>query len=1173
VVVSDLSGSTALGERLDPESLSQVMARYYEAMRAVVLHHGGTVEAVGDAVHAVFGVPAAHEDDALRAVRAAAGMHAALDELNQRLAGEGRVRLELHTGVNTGEVVAGDPNLGSLVVGDAVNLAARLEQAAGPGEILLGHGTWSLVRDAVEVEPPQVVATPGREDGEPAYRLMAVRPGTAGRARRLDAPFVGRASELQLFRWAYERAAGEAALHLLTVLGGAGVGKTRLVLEAAAGLPGDPAVLAGRCLPYGNGSTFWPLAEVVRQAAGIGLDDPPAAARAKLAAVVEADPDRALVAERIGQLIGLEAAPAPIEEAVWSTRRLLQALAAGRPLVAVFDDLHWAEPTFLDLLEQLAETTQEGPILLVAVGRPELLEQRPGWAGGRPNALSVLLEPLGPDDSGALLDGLAGGGALPAQARERICRAAGGNPLFIEELLATLVEEGRLRRRDGGWEVAGDLAGTGIPPTIQALVAARLDRLDGRDRDVLERAAVVGLAFEQATVAELTPEAARAEVPERLRGLVRRELLRTAPARRQREAGYQFRHLLVRDAVYQGVPKGVRAELHERLAGLLEARAGARVREYEEIVGYHLEQAWRCLAELGPIERRGRELGARAAGRLAAAGRRALARGDTPAATALLDRALAVLPGGDPARGHLLNDLAESLVAAGDFGRAGEVLTAATVAAEAGGDGDGLLAQVAVGRLGMRLLIEPGLPLDAIQGEVESAIAALEVAGDDRGLARAWRLLGYESFMRCRIERAEAALARTIEHARRAADERVDAYAQGDAGRGRLLGPVAGRRGGRALPPAAGGGGRQPLRRGQRPPHPRRPGRHAGPLRPGARPGRPGGRGRGGPGPAAPRRHLEPVRGYGRVAGRPARGGQRTPGPRLPGPGADGGDRGPLQPGRRPRPQHGPWRPPRRGQALRRGEPGPGRPRGRLRPGPLAGGRRQGPGRRRRRRSRPGGPPGQGGGRPGRGHRHAEPPGRRPGRPGRDGGPVGPARGGGRGRRPQPAPLRAQGQPGGRGLGPGPPRPGRPAPGRRLRGLSPPRRDLPPGATPGKISDAGGFGKGVGEAGMPHWGFRENQRDLPGQLLDAISRALYEDFHPADAGRLLELGRALGRLGRLTAEDPDFQVKVQDSRDALAAAVQAVLAEATEEAGDRPVDPELLATLTEALAAAFDQGR
>jgi class 3 adenylate cyclase/tetratricopeptide (TPR) repeat protein len=793
VLFSDLSGSTRLGERLDPESLSRVMARYYDTMRAVVRHHGGMVEKfAGDAVMAVFGVPAAHEDDALRAVRAAADMHAALGELNRGLWEEWRVRLELHTGVNTGEVVAGDPGLGgALVVGDAVNLAARLEQAAGPGQILLGRGTWSLVRDAVEVEPPRVLALPGRRAGEPAYRLLAVRPGAAGRSRRHDAPFVGRASELQLFGWAYQRAVGEPALHLLTVLGGAGVGKTRLVLEAAGRLPDRPAVLVGRCLPYGTGNTFWPLAEVVRQAAGIGLEDPPAAARAKLAALADrGTPDGALAAGRIGQLIGLEAAPAPIEEAVWSTRRLLEALAVERPLVVVFDDLHWAEPTFLDLLEQLAEGTGEAPVLLVAVARPELLEQRPAWAGGRPNAVSMLLEPLGPDDSGALLEGLAGGDPLPEAARDRITRAAGGNPLFIEELLATLVEEGRLRRQDGAWVVAGDLAASGTPPTIQALVAARLDRLDGRDRDVLERAAVVGQAFEQATVAELSPPGSREELPERLGGLVRREFLRTAPARVGAEAGYQFRHLLVRDAVYAAVPKGVRAELHERLAGLLEARAGARVREYEEIVGYHLEQARRCLAELGPLDRRGRELGARAAARLAAAGRRALARGDTPAATALLERALAVAPGDDPVRGHLLNDLAESLVAAGDFGRAGEVLTAATAAAEAGPGGDGLAAQVTVGRLGMRLLTEPGLPLDDLEGEVSAAIAALGRAGDDRGLARAWRLLGYESFMRCQIQRAEEALARTIEHARRAADERVDAYARGMLAAAAFWGPL-----------------------------------------------------------------------------------------------------------------------------------------------------------------------------------------------------------------------------------------------------------------------------------------------------------------------------------------------------------------------------------------------
>ena len=774
MLFSDLSGSTALGERLDPESLSRVMARYYDTMRAVVRHHGGTVEKfAGDAVMAVFGIPAAHEDDALRAVRAAADMHAALGELNQGLWDEWRVRLELHTGVNTGEVVAGDPGLGgSLVVGDSVNLAARLEQAAGPGQILLGRGTWSLVRDAVEVEPPQVLALPGRQAGEPAYRLLAVRQGAAGRTRRHDAPFVGRASELQLFQWAYERAAGEPALHFLTVLGGAGVGKTRLVLEAAGRLREQPAVLVGRCLPYGNGSTFWPLAEMVRQAAGIGLEDPPAAARAKLAALLDRGaPDGALVAERIGQLIGLEADPAPIEEAVWSTRRLLGALAAERPLVAVFDDLHWAEPTFLDLVEQLADGTHEAPVLLVAVARPELLEQRPAWAGGQPNAVSMLLEALGPDDSEALLEGLAGGGALPAAARDRITRAAGGNPLFIEELLAALVEEGRLRRQDGAWVVAGDLAASGTPATIQALVAARLDRLDGRDRDVLERAAVVGQAFGQDTVAELSPPGSRDEVPARLRGLVRREFLRTAPARVGAEAGYQFRHLLVRDAVYAAVPKQVRTELHERLAGLLEARAGARVREYEEIVGYHLEQAWRCLAELGPIDRRGRELGARAAGRLAAAGRRALARGDTPAATALLDRALAVAPGDHPVRGHLLNDLAESLVAAGDFGRAAEALTAATEAAGAGPGAAGLLAQVAVGRLGMRLLTEPGLPLDDLQGEVEATIADLGQAGDDRGLARAWSLLAATLRHWCQLSPSEEASQRAIVLAGKAGDE------------------------------------------------------------------------------------------------------------------------------------------------------------------------------------------------------------------------------------------------------------------------------------------------------------------------------------------------------------------------------------------------------------------
>ena len=522
VVFSDLSGSTALGERLDPESLSRVMARYYEAMRAVVRRHGGTVEKfAGDAVMAVFGIPAAHEDDPLRAVRAASDMHAALAELNHGLWREWRVRLELHTGVNTGEVMTGDTGVGSsLVVGDVVNLAARLE--------------------------------------------------------------------------------------------------------------GEPALLLGRCLPYGNGSTFWPLAEVVRQAAGIGLEDPPAAARAKLAALVDrGDPDGDLVAERIGQLIGLEADPAPIEEAAWTTRRLLESLAAERALVVVFDDLHWAEPTFLDLVEQLGEGGHQAPILLVAIARPELLEQRPAWAGGRPNAVSMLLEPLGPDDSGALLDGLAGAGALPAPARERITRAAGGNPLFIEELLATLVEEGRLRRQAGGWEVAGDLAAAPMPPTIQALVAARLDQ-GGQRRP---GPAGAGRGGRPGLRERHGGQAVAARRPGRGAGPAARAGAARVPAPGPGQAARRGR-----------LPVPPPAGPRRRLRGRAQAGQGGAARAAgrpaggqgrgpgardEEIVGHHLEQAWRFLGELGPIDRRGRELGSRAAGRLAAAGRRALGRGDT----------------------------------------------------------------------------------------------------------------------------------------------------------------------------------------------------------------------------------------------------------------------------------------------------------------------------------------------------------------------------------------------------------------------------------------------------------------------------------------------------------------------------------------------------------------
>ncbi|HEV3496410.1 MAG TPA: adenylate/guanylate cyclase domain-containing protein, partial [Actinomycetes bacterium] len=389
VVFTDLAGSAGLGQRLDPESLAVVMARWFEHMRSLFERHGGRVQKfVGDAVVAVFGIPVVNEDDALRAVRAAAGLNDGLGRLNAELARDWGVTLEVRTGVNTGEVVTGDPAIGdALVLGDAVNVAARLEQVAAPGEVLLGQSTYRLVRDAVAAERVTPLRLKGKGAPVVAYRLRQVDPGAPGHARRQDAPIVGREPELRLFAWVYERVVSTSSSHLLTVLGPAGVGKTRLVGEAVAGMAGA-TVLRGRCLSYGEGITYWPVAEIVRQAAGIADTDPPAGASAKLRRLLDADEggapgsrERAHVAARVAQLIGLEAAPAPAEEAAWAFRRLLELLAERGPLVVVLDDLHWAELGLLGLVEHVADYGRGAPILLVAMARPEFLEDRPDWAG------------------------------------------------------------------------------------------------------------------------------------------------------------------------------------------------------------------------------------------------------------------------------------------------------------------------------------------------------------------------------------------------------------------------------------------------------------------------------------------------------------------------------------------------------------------------------------------------------------------------------------------------------------------------------------------------------------------------------------------------------------------------------------------------------------------------
>ncbi|HEV3496376.1 MAG TPA: tetratricopeptide repeat protein, partial [Actinomycetes bacterium] len=454
----------------------------------------------------------------------------------------------------------------------------------------------------------------------------------------------------------------------------------------------------------------------------------------------------------------------------------------------VLDDLHWAEPSLLDLVEHVADYGRGAPILLVAMARPEFLEDRPDWAGGKLNATTLLLEPLADAEATRLLDALAGPQVLPEAAAHSISKAAGGNPLFLEELLAALVEEGRLRRQDGRW-VTADLDDLGIPPSIQALLTARLDRLEDAERAVLERAAVAGQVFDQTAVVALSPPSVRAQVPARLEALVRRELLRPAPARLTGGQGFQFRHLLLRDATYDSIPKQARAELHELFAVWGERTAGPRLREVEEIVGWHLEQAWRYRVELGIVDERNQRLATAAARHLGAAGRRALGRGDLPAASKLLERAVSLLPAGDPGGLELLIELADVLVATGEFARAEAVLAQVSAAAADRHD-DRVAAHAQVARLRMAVSVASDLDADAIQEQTRRAIATFAEFEDQRGLAKAWGLLAALGFLRCRIAEAEAAAGQAVTHSRLARDDPSESWAWGLLAQGAFWGPT-----------------------------------------------------------------------------------------------------------------------------------------------------------------------------------------------------------------------------------------------------------------------------------------------------------------------------------------------------------------------------------------------
>jgi predicted ATPase/class 3 adenylate cyclase len=787
VVFVDVVGSTELGERLDPEPLRELLLSYYQQVASVLTRHGGTVaKFIGDAVMALFGSPVIHEDDALRAVRAAAELNAALDELNAELAAAYGVRLGVRTGVNTGEVVAGSAVFGQdVAVGDAVNVAARLEQAAKAGEVLLGEDTYRLVRDAVVVDPVTPLALKGKSLPVAAFRLRTVLPGASGRAQRLHVPVVGRTDELARLNATFEHALATRTCQLATVLGSAGVGKSRLVREFLAVVGMRATVLHGRCLDYGNGITFWPVTEMLRGAMaadGDGQGDPRAWLRALLAGAEHAE----VLVDQLAGLLGLTERVG--EELPWAVRKLFEALARRRPLVVVFDDLHWAEPTLLDLVQHLVDWATGAPILLVCVARQELLELRPGWGEREPRGLLVAVEPLGEQDSVELTNRLLGNAELAAAAQRRIVDTAAGNPLFIEELVAMLVEGGVLRREGDRWATA-ERATISVPPTIAAVLAARIDRLTPEERAVLERASVVGETFYQGAVAALSPEDVEARVGAHLLSLTRKELVRPTRSDFAGQDAFRFHHLLVRDAAYRALPKRTRAGLHEGFAGWLERVAGERLVEYQEILGHHLERACHYRAELGPVDETGRRLANRAAGHLAAAGRRAHGNNDVPAAVKLLGRAARLLPPEDPARLALLPDLAEAMEGAGDLEGAGQVVAEATRLASQAGDRQ-LTARARMAELSLRVLTDPGFSSEEARLEAERAIGMFEETGDPLGLAKAWRLLGLVHREGCRVTEGEAASGQVLRYARQAGYRRLEAWAVVELGFQVFYGPT-----------------------------------------------------------------------------------------------------------------------------------------------------------------------------------------------------------------------------------------------------------------------------------------------------------------------------------------------------------------------------------------------
>jgi class 3 adenylate cyclase/tetratricopeptide (TPR) repeat protein len=688
VLFCDLVGFTAASDRADPEDVRARLRPYHARVRADIDRFGGTVEKfIGDAVMAVYGAPVAHEDDAERAVRSALRIVESIDELNASDPGLG---LHVRIGIDTGEAVVAlgaRPETGEgIVTGDVVNTASRLQGIAPVGGIAVGEQTYRATRDVFEYQGLAAATVKGKAHALPVWQPRSARARFGSDLRVHRTPLVGRQIDLGILTGAFEKARQESAVQLVTIVGEPGVGKSRLLGELYAyidALPEPVRWRQGRCLPYGEGVTFWALGEIVKAEAGILESDPPEIAGAKLERVVPDGPDREWLRQRLLPLVGLgSSSTAEQDESFTAWRRFLESLAEHGPAIVVFEDLQWADTAMLDFLEHLADWSEGVPMLVAATTRPELYERRPNWSGGKRNATTISLAPLSDTETSKLITLLLDQPALPAEMGSLIVDRAGGNPLYAEEFVRLLRDRDLLRRSDGRLVIA---PGTElpIPDSVQALVAARLDTLAPERKALLQDAAVIGKVFWADGVAAMANVELRT-ASDAMHELSRMELIRsTRQSSMAGQAEYSFWHILVRDVAYAQIPRAERAAKHARAAAWIESVAGERVEDHAEILAHHYVTALQLSRSVGGASVA--DLEAAALRFLLLAGERALGL-DVAKAQSNLDRALQLAPPGHPQRPEVLDRWAEAARQEGRHGEAAHALDEAIAAFRQRGD-------------------------------------------------------------------------------------------------------------------------------------------------------------------------------------------------------------------------------------------------------------------------------------------------------------------------------------------------------------------------------------------------------------------------------------------------------------------------------------------------------